>query len=95
METKDTVLLFGSYAKGTQREASDIDLMVINKKGEKSVSFSKYEILFKKKINPMFITASEFRKMLKEPDETVGKQALKDHIILNNPEGFWESVLNV
>ena len=94
LDTQDAVLLFGSYAKGTQREASDIDLLVINKKREKSVSFSKYEILFKKKINPLFVTSSEFRKMLKEPEENVGKQALKEHIILNNPERFWEGVLN-
>ena len=26
--------------------------------------------------------------------ENVGKQALKDHIILVNPEKFWELVLN-
>ena len=94
LDTQDIMLLFGSYAKGTQREASDIDIMVINKKGEKSVSFSKYEVLFKKKINPIFVTGSEFRKMLKEPKENVGKQALKDHIILNNPESFWKGVLH-
>ena len=94
LDTKDAVLLFGSYAKGTQREASDIDLLVINKKGEKSVSFTKYEILFKKKINPLFVTESEFKKMLNESEENVGKQALKEHIILNNPERFWEGVLN-
>ncbi len=93
-DTSDTVVLFGSYAKGTQREASDIDLLVINKNGKKSISFSKYEVLFRKKINPMFVTSSEFRKMLKEADENVGKQALKDHIMLNNPESFWKGVLN-
>ncbi len=94
LDTPDTVVLFGSYAKGTQREASDIDLLVINKNGKKSISFSKYEVLFRKKINPMFVTSSEFRKMLREADENVGKQALKDHIILNNPESFWKGVLH-
>ena len=32
--------------------------------------------------------------MLKDKDENVGKQALKGHIILNNPEEFWGLVLN-
>ena len=32
--------------------------------------------------------------MLKEKEENVGKQVLKNHIILNNPEHFWEMVLN-
>lgn len=94
LNTKDIVVLFGSYAKGMQREASDIDLLIINKKGEKSASFSKYELLFNRKINPLFVTKAEFRKMLQEREENVGKQALKDHIILNNPEGFWECALN-
>jgi len=94
LNTKDSVVLFGSYAKGSQRETSDIDLLTINKKGDKSLSFSKYELLFKKKINPIFVTRAEFAKMLHDKDENVGRQALKDHIVLNNPESFWEGVLH-
>jgi len=94
LDIKDIVVLFGSYAKGTQRESSDIDLLIINKDGKKTISFSKYELLFKKKINPIFITKSEFIKMLQEKEENLGKQALKDHIIFQNPESFWGCVLN-
>ena len=93
LDTKDTVILFGSYAKGGQKETSDIDLLIINKKGEKSISFLKYEILFKKKINPIFFTKQEFKKMLHDKEENVGKQALRNHIILKNSEKFWECVL--
>ena len=94
LNTKDIVVLFGSYAKKTQHEGSDIDLLIINKEGKKNISFSKYELLFKKKINPIFITKKEFELMLKNKEENVGKQALKYHIILNNPEEFWGCVLN-
>ena len=94
IQTKDVVALFGSYANNTQTGPSDVDLLIINKDGKKSVSFSRYELLFKKKINPIFITKSEFKQMLKEKEENVGKQVLNNHIILNNPEGFWEVVLN-
>lgn len=94
LDTKDIVVLFGSYAKGKQTEKSDIDLLIINKDGKKSLSFSKYELLYKKKINPIFVTKKEFKKMLKDKEENVGKQALKNHIILNNPERFWGCVLN-
>jgi len=94
LDTDNIVILFGSYAKKTQTEKSDIDLLIINKDGKKSISFSKYELLFKLKINPIFITKKEFKLMLKEKEENVGKQALYDHIILNNPEEFWECVLN-
>ncbi len=94
LQTKDTVLLFGSHAKGNERESSDVDILVINKNGEKTISFSKYELLFKKKINPIFATKTEFTQMLKEKEENVGKQALRGHIILQNPEAFWGYVLN-
>lgn len=94
LNTKDVVILFGSYAKGKETEKSDIDLMIVNKDGKKSLSFSKYEVLFQKKINPIFVTAEEFRKMLSDKDENVGKQALKSHVLLNNPERFWRLVLD-
>lgn len=94
LETEDVVVLFGSYAKGIERKESDIDLLIINKKGDRSISFSKYELLFKRKINPIFVSKPEFKQMLREKEENVGKQALENHIILNNPESFWEDVLN-
>lgn len=94
LKTVDTMVLFGSYAKGTQNEHSDIDLLIINNTGNKTLSFSKYESLFKKKINPIFITYKEFKKMLKDEDENIGKQALNWNIILKNPEKFWKSVLD-
>ena len=94
INTNDVVLLFGSYAKGTQTKNSDIDLLIINTKGDRTVSFSKYELIFNKKINPIFITKKEFKLMLSDKEENVGKQALKNHIILNNPQKFWEVTIN-
>ena len=94
LNTRDVVLLFGSYAKGEESERSDIDIMVINKKGDKTISFSKQETLLNKEINAIYFTESEFKSMLKDPEENVGKQALKGHIILNNPNRFWELVLD-
>lgn len=94
LNTHDIVILFGSFAKGTDTKRSDIDIIVINKKGEKSISFSKHETLMDREINSMFFKEKEFISMLKDKDENVGKQALKDHIILNNPKRFWEVVLD-
>jgi|SRR3989344_7720021 len=93
LDTKDIVLLFGSYAKGSQKDTSDIDLLIINPTGKKSISLSKYEVLFNKKINPIFVTKQEFKKMLHDKEENVGKQALVNHIILNNSEKFWVCVI--
>ena len=95
IKTNDVVVLFGSYAQNSQTKSSDIDLFIINNKGKKSISFSKYELLFRKKINPIFMTKKEFKLMLREKEENVGKQVLINHIVLNNPEKFWEVVLDV
>lgn len=94
LKTGESVLLFGSYAKGKETKKSDIDILIINKGGGRTISFSSFELLYKKKINPIFITRKEFKDMLKDKDENIGKQALKNHIILSNPEGFWECVLD-
>jgi predicted nucleotidyltransferase len=93
LDTKDIVAVFGSFAKRKVTAKSDIDILIINKDGQKSLPFSKYELLYKRKINPLFITKREFKSMLKDEEENVGKQALKNHIILNNPEGFWKCVV--
>lgn len=91
---KEVIILFGSYANNQQTNKSDIDLIIINKDGKKTISFAKYELLFHKKINPIFITPEEFKIMLKDKEENVGKQALKNHIVLNNPAEFWVEVLD-
>lgn len=87
-----SALLFGSYAKGTQTLKSDIDIIIINKTGEKRPSFSIYETLFKVTINPLYFTPKEVSAMLNQSEENVMKQALKNHIILFNPELFWNRV---
>lgn len=92
---KYSVVLFGSYAKGTQTTKSDIDILVINEKGERKPDFSRYETIFRIKINPIYVTPKEFSAMLKETEENVGKQALKNHIILYNSELFWNLVYGI
>ena len=95
LETKDIVLIFGSYAKGKENEKSDIDVFIINKNGKKDITFTKYELLFRQKINPITVSIKEFKEMLKNREENVGKEVLKNHVLLKNPEHFWELVLNV
>lgn len=88
--TKTPVILFGSYAKNTQTKNSDIDLIILNKK----LSFSQESLLLNKEINPLFFTEKEYKEMLKQKEENVAKQALKNHIILKDPKKFWEATLN-
>lgn len=94
IRTNDVVLLFGSYAKKQERAGSDIDILVINKDGSESIAFSRQETILGIEINPMFFTEKEFKHMIADAEENVGKQALKHHIILNNQKRFWELVLD-
>ncbi|MAF37220.1 hypothetical protein CL622_08970 [archaeon] len=93
--TTDVVGVFGSYAKATQTTKSDIDIVIINQTGTKTISFSKHELLYNIKINPIYITYKEFKDMLKNKDENIAKQILSNHIILQNSEEFWGCVLDV
>ncbi len=92
LNTNDVIILFGSYAKNKQTNNSDIDLIILNKGGKKSISLNKLETLLNKEINPMFFSYKEFKLMIDNNEENVGKQALKSHIILNNPQKFWEVI---
>lgn len=63
-------VLFGSYARNTFNEQSDIDLLFIaKKKDEINQKISQLSILLNKEINPLILTEKEFKKaaMLKEP----------------------------
>jgi predicted nucleotidyltransferase len=93
-KAKDITIIFGSYAKGAETKQSDIDMIIINKKGERNARFSDLEMLFDVKINPLFFSEKEFSLMLKDREENVGKQALKDHVILSGHEAFWRLVEN-
>lgn len=86
---KHCILLFGSRVKETHRRKSDIDICIINKDGKKLISFSEFEMLYNVEINPITFTKKEFKVMLKQQENNVGKEILKNHIILYGEEYFW------
>lgn len=88
--SKDIVLIFGSYAKNTHTDKSDLDLMVINENGDTTIEFRDLELLYKKEINPLFFSKEEFIAMLQDKEENVAKQARKHHILLSGFEDFWK-----
>lgn len=87
-----SLILFGSRAEGEGREKSDIDLCIINKDGKKNVNFSKFELLFKVEINPVYLSNKEFKQMLKEEEQNLAKEIIKKHIILYGEEYFWNLI---
>jgi len=89
------LLIFGSYAKKTQTKNSDIDLMFIFPEGN--------EELFEKEINRaarslplpvhyLVFSEKQFLEMVNDKQPNVGKEALKNNIILYGIETYYEMI---
>ncbi|MEM3374051.1 MAG: nucleotidyltransferase domain-containing protein [Candidatus Woesearchaeota archaeon] len=86
------LLVFGSYAKGTQTKNSDLDLCLItdNENIKKEINLIietiPYEIHF------LDFTTNEFLKMLKTTDFNISKEIVNNKIILNGIELFYNLI---
>ncbi len=91
------VLVFGSYAKGTQTKASDLDLLVIvPTKNDITIyeQFLQYYTKVKKSI--IVIDAQNFIEMIKNPKAlNVGNEARKHHIIIYGTEQYYQLLKQV
>jgi len=95
-----SVILFGSLAKGTDFKKSDIDLFIIVPSKERydeaidmeCVALSK---VFGIEINAMVSEPTSLLTMLKDKELNVGKEILKNKIILFGAEKFWELIFEV
>ena len=81
---KGTAIVFGSYAKNTQKKDSDLDILIIGKCNEKEINnISKiYRIEINLKIYP------------KLEQDILTKEVIKNHIIIKNTEQFIEEIIN-
>ncbi len=96
-----SVVLFGSQARLEARKTSDVDLLVIfNERGhtrqpveEIKSEISAFEVREFLKIQPFIVDVAMFKRMLQSREElNVGKEALKEGIILGGYENYWKSV---
>jgi len=94
-----SAILFGSYAAGKEQKHSDIDIAFISESKEiiKKIldEFRTIEQIHDIEVNTMIFTKKQFKDMLKSKEENVGKQILKNHVILYNPEFFWNIIYEV
>jgi predicted nucleotidyltransferase len=84
------LVLFGSYAKGTQTKHSDIDLCFIapeNSKIESEIHSVRGMLPFD--LHVQVFSEKEFRAMVKSKEHTVVSEILKNCIILYNVEGYY------
>ncbi len=92
-----TLIIFGSYAKGTAHQRSDVDLLIIvpTKEIISEVERTIHTII---SINPlkvhlMNITAADFKEMVEAKEVlNVGKEVIKSHIIVYGTEAYYTMV---
>ena len=89
------LLLFGSYAKKTQRKGSDIDLMLIVPDGGEEQSEKKLHVslsLLPLPVHVLVFSESQFRRMLSSEGQNVVKQAVACAVILHNIESYYQMI---
>ncbi|MBI4918465.1 nucleotidyltransferase domain-containing protein [archaeon] len=90
-------LIFGSYAKRTQTRNSDIDLMFIVPNGNEEVfekDVGQTARLLPLPIHLLVFSEKQFLEMVYARESNVGKEALKNNIILHGIETYYEMKLN-
>lgn len=90
-----TLVLFGSTAAGTAIEKSDIDLFFISLSKDKYDKMIESEcnvlrMSYGRDVNAIIAEPKMYINMLKEKEENVGKQILKNKIIFWGSNKFWE-----
>lgn len=95
-----SIVLFGSYAKGSSNKQSDIDLMFIvndlkNKNLRESIEreCASYQYSHNTKISPLITNIEEFKKMLNSKELNVGKEARESGVSLYGHELFWRLIV--
>ena len=77
--------MFGSYAKGNEKEGSDLDIFVAGSADEEKID--KIAEIYHLEINVKKYTLLEFKRALREND-TLIKEAAKNHILMQNAQEF-------
>ena len=93
-----SIILYGSFAKSTQIKNSDIDLFVLVPSKEKYSEIIENECVslsrrYGVEVSPLISEPQSFLNMLRERENNVAKELLKNKIILYGAEKFWELVL--
>ena len=95
-----SVILYGSFAKSTQINESDIDIFLLVTSKERCDEIVENECValagrYGVEISPLVSEPQSFLNMLREREHNVAKEILKDKVILYGAEKFWELVLGV
>jgi predicted nucleotidyltransferase len=88
-----SVVIFGSYAEGKQKEKSDLDIAIfVNSLEDRKNCELAMKSAELKSILPLdihIITKDEMLQMLKDKHENLGKQIAYKHLVVQNPIIFY------
>lgn len=88
-----SLVIFGSYADGKQKEKSDLDIaiFVISAEDKKNCELAMKSVELKSilQLDVHVITKNEMLQMLKDKHENLGKQIAYKHLAIQNPMIFY------
>ncbi len=96
--TVHCMVIFGSYAKGTAKKKSDVDLLVVvedRRKETVSRVANTLSMAHAVELNAVVLDKKLFRSMLTSKDVNVGKETLRYHVVVYGCERFFEYVREV
>lgn len=94
-EIKDPLyilIVFGSYAKGKETKGSDIDLCIISNNQEIKNKALQIIRTISLNIHCLDFSVKEFADMLKTTENNVGKEIIKNNVILKGAEQLYELI---
>ena len=91
------IILFGSYAKGSAAERSDLDIIVVGASRKRldrrvSAEANTLQARYGKEVNTIVLDRPMFLSSLRSDEVTVVKEAVSCHVVLFGYERFWELV---
>lgn len=86
------VLLFGSYVKGGKTQKSDIDLCIISDNKQRSEKLIEKLRLISLPLEVHDFTSDEFESMLDKKGDNLGKEIVKNNIILFGVENYYNLI---
>ena len=88
-----SLVIFGSYAEGKQKEKSDLDIAIfvnsVEDKKNCELSMKSAELKSILQLDVHVITKDEMLQMLKDKHENLGKQIAYKHLAIQNPMIFY------
>ena len=91
-----SLIVFGSFAKGTPTPKSDLDILIITPKineGEEIGRIIHTENIFiKRTANYIILEEKEFTSALQEKQLNVQKEAFKNHVLIAGVESFYNAI---